>query len=126
MIDYINPFFNQNHTEDTLLKGIDSILNSYTHLKVYSFPTYIDPLYLRKLKNGNDDFRLISENEGIYLFELPLDVKESNKKNEKREIDKLFIVKNHQYDDIYTIICLGYSRLLLNKILYALVKHIQR
>jgi hypothetical protein len=113
----MNPFFNQHHTEDTLLKGIDSILNSYRHLKVYSFPTYIDPLYLRKLKNGNDNFRLISENDGIYLFELSLHVEKSDQKNKKREIDKIFIAENKRYENIYTVISLGYSRRPFNQVL---------
>lgn len=116
MINYMDSFFNQYHTEDTLIKGIDSVLNSYKNLKVYSFPTYIDPLYLRKLKIGSDYFRLISENDGIFLFELLLSERKSEPKNGEG-INKVFIVESKLHENIYTVILLGRSRLHLSKIL---------
>lgn len=68
MIDYIGSFYSQKHTEDTLIRGIDSLLGSYKDLQVRSFPVYIDPLYWDKLRRGASLFKLLSESDGIYLL----------------------------------------------------------
>ena len=112
-MDYITPFYSQNHTEDDLVKRIDSLLGSHKDLKAYIFPVYIAPQYWDSLKAGRGHpkllskgrFKLLSESEGVCLFEFSFRIR----KQTERITEKVFIVGNKEYANVYTIIALGGS-----------------
>lgn len=107
MIDYISPFYSQKHTQDTLIRGIESLLGSHEDLRVCLFPVYIESFYWDNLKSGNSHFKLLSKNDGIYLFDFSFHIRELEEK--KRITGKLFIIENKQYKNICTVLTLGNS-----------------
>lgn len=102
MIDYMGAFYSQKHTDETLLRGMDSLLSSHEKINVYLFPVYIDPAFFVNLRNGHPQFKLILESERIFLFEFSFQIREFEQK--RRISGKLFIVKNKEYENIYTVI----------------------
>ncbi|MBI4845045.1 MAG: hypothetical protein HY810_00985 [Candidatus Omnitrophica bacterium] len=105
--DYIAAFYSEKHTEDTLLRGVDSLLGSYPDFSVRMFPVYIEPAYWLKIKEGNKNLRLLKENQGIYLFEFGF---EATVYDEKKKISGMFYaIKSSQYDNIFVLLTIENS-----------------
>jgi len=108
MLDYKASFYSQSHTEDTLLTGIESLLNSNPDLQVKLFPTYVEPAWWQKITQGDSpQFKPLSGNESVSLFEFVFQMREDEHKKTVR--GKFFVVKNHEYPNIYTVVTLESS-----------------
>ena len=103
-LDFLGTFYSQSHTIDTLVRDIDSLLSSHKDINVRLFPIYIDPLYWDNFKQGNDDFELLSENKGVFLFRYSFLIKEHDQR--KKITGKFFIIENKEYQNIYSVISL--------------------
>lgn len=124
MIDFITPFYSQKHTEDSLLRGVDSLLDSLSNLQVRLFPVYIEPSLWNGLKEGTDHFRLLSENEGVFLFELSFTLRQLGK--QKKITGKLFAIRNKEYPDIYAIVTIEDSLFFSRGVLPYFTRHYPR
>lgn len=99
--NYIEAFYSENHTEETLMKGFDSLLGSYHDLYIRMFPVYIEPAYWAKMKEGNKSFKLLKEHKNIYLFEFSFNTTIYSEK--KRITGKFYAIKSTQYNNVYVI-----------------------
>lgn len=119
-MDYITAFYSKSQGRDNFAKGIDPLLGSYGNLKANLFPIHITPLYWDSVRNVRRGFRLLSQNEGVHLFEFSYHVGRSK---QKRTITRnLFTVENPEYQNIYTVIPIGTSASFSKRVLSHLIK----
>ncbi len=113
--DYINAFYSEKYTEETLLKGVDSLFGSYPDLAVRLFPVYIEPFYWSQMQGNNKCFKLLKENQGIYLFEFSFNALVIDER--KKVTGKFYAVKSSQYKNIFVIISIENSFFFLKGLL---------
>lgn len=115
-IDYLKAFYSQEHDEQSLLKGIDSVLTIYRGLQAKVFPCYIEKHFAKRIFNNESAFSLLSKKRNVSFFEYSRKIK--SKINPETISGKFFIVSNKEYENIYTVITLEdtsfFSRCLLS------------
>lgn len=100
--DYISAFYSENHTEETLIQRADSLLGNHPDLYTRLFPVYIEPSYWKKIKEGNNNCKLLKEHKNIYLFKFSFDTPVYGEK--KIITGKFYVIKSAQYDNIFLIL----------------------
>ena len=107
--DFIASFYKDHHTREGFIRRIDSLLIS-ENLSAIAIPfgSYIKPkeIFAKIMKLSRKN-KLISENEGIQLYELAYKFKEGN--HEKEASGRFFIYEPSEYKNVYVAITIAGS-----------------
>jgi hypothetical protein len=103
-ITFLENLYNADHTENSLLRSISSILDSESNIHARFLPIYIAPRLWQRFIDGIDGFKLIKQHENIFLFQVSLTISENG---EKRALSGFtYFLKYSQYPNVYVAITL--------------------
>jgi hypothetical protein len=108
-IDFITPFYRQQHNRDTLIKSIDSLLASeYLSIRAIPFGSDRPPLNWFPNKSSiTRNISLIAANEGVQLFQLTYCFRAGDE--EKKEEGHFFIYEHPEYRKVFIAITIESS-----------------
>ena len=107
-LDFIRTFYNTIHTPDSLIKGIDQMLNMGEMGRIFAFPCFIGESFISKLREGY--YSAIREHyseSSLTLFEHRY--YETNSGEKKHLKERFYLIKNEKYENIYCVISIDNS-----------------
>ena len=116
-LDFITPFYNEKHNQNTFVKKLDSLLASEdVDVRAIPFGSLHNPVALFDgYDHGSRNVRLLKTGTGVSLFELTYLYKENDK--DRKAKGRFFVYEHPQYPSVYAAVTLEDSSFYLRGLL---------